>query len=64
MRNEHLLPVNIIDLVNKLNDPNIKENERLNYQLRIETISAYCAEALVKYHSKKPVVKPNTRVYR
>jgi hypothetical protein len=64
MKNEHLLPVNIIDLVEKLNDKNIRENERFNYQLRIEAISAYCAEALVKYHSKKTVVKPNTRVYR
>ena len=51
MKNEHLLPVNIIDLVNKFRDPNIRENEKLNYQLRLETIRNYCDESL-----KKPVV--------
>lgn len=57
MKNLHLVPVNIVDLVEKLNDPNIHENERNNYIIRIETIRDYCASALAKNHSNyKPVL--------
>ena len=64
MKNLHLVPVNIVDLVEKLNDKNIKENERINYQLRLEAISTYCAEAMVKLNNKKPAVIPTTRAFR
>ena len=63
MKNEHLLPVNIIDLVEKINDPNTRENERNNYVLRLETIRDYCTAALSKpftqtfSHNRKKNVK-------
>jgi hypothetical protein len=48
VKNEHLLPVNIVDLVAKLNQPGIRENERMNYVLRLETIRDYCDAAVRK----------------
>jgi len=57
MKNEHLLPVNIIDLVEKYRQPNLRENERMSYQLRLETIRDYVDQAL----KTKPVVFPSTR---
>jgi hypothetical protein len=64
MKNLHLIPVNVLDLVEKLNDSTIKENEHLNYQLRLEAIRDYCSVALNKHSAKKPVIKSTTRVYR
>ena len=49
--NLHLVPVNVQDIVEKLSNKNMKENERMNYQLRLEAIRNYCDEVL-----KKPVV--------
>lgn len=54
MKNLHLVPVNIVDLVEKLNDKNIRENEHNNYVLRIEAIRDYCAAAIAKQYSQKP----------
>ena len=48
VKNEHLLPVSIVDLVQKLHDPAIRENERMNYVLRLETIRDYCDAAVKK----------------
>jgi hypothetical protein len=64
MKNEHLIPVNIIDLAEKIKDVSIRENERNNYVLRLETTASFINEALMKHRSQKPVVKPNTRMYR
>jgi len=47
-KNEHLLPVNIVDLVEKLNQQGIRENERMNYVLRLEAIRDYCDAAIRK----------------
>ena len=49
MKNEHLVPVNIVDLVNKLNDKTIRENELQNYVLRLETTASYINESLTKH---------------
>jgi hypothetical protein len=64
MKNEHLVPVNIIDLTEKIKDVSIRENERNNYVLRLEATMAYINESLMKHRSQKPAVKPNTRMYR
>ena len=64
MKNLHLVPVNIQDLIDKMLDKNIRENEAMNYQLRLEAIRDYCSIAINKHLSNKPVSKPNTRVYR
>jgi hypothetical protein len=64
MKNEHLVPVNISDLVNKLNDKTMRENEKQNYVLRLESTAEYINEALMKHRSQKSVPKPNTRMFR
>jgi hypothetical protein len=64
MKNEHLIPVNIIDLVGKINDSTIRDNEKQNYVLRLEATVAYINESLTKQRSQKPVAKPNTRMFR
>lgn len=63
MKNEHLLPVNVIDLVNNFNNTK-NENEKLNYRFRLEAIRDYCDSAIKKNITSQPVKKPNTRVMR
>jgi len=46
MKNLHLLPANVMDLVDKIGDPNIRENERNNYILRLEAIRDYVTVSL------------------
>ena len=62
--NTHLIPVAVLDLVNKMQDKNINENERMNYQLRVEAIRDFCSQSVMKHISHKPVTKKNTRVVR
>ena len=45
MKNEHLVPINVIDIVEKLNYSS-NENERNNYIHRLEVIREYCDLAL------------------
>jgi hypothetical protein len=40
--------VNVIDLVEKINDKTIRENEKNNYVLRLEATASYISEALNK----------------
>jgi hypothetical protein len=62
MKNEHLLPVNVIDLGQKLMDFNIKENERSNYELRLEAIRDYCTMVLNTYsRDKSSFIEKNVR---
>jgi hypothetical protein len=37
-----------MDLVEKINDKTIRENEKNNYVLRLEATAAYISEALTK----------------
>lgn len=53
MKNQHLIPINIIDLVDKINDPRTNENERNNYILRLETIKEFCEIAIKKDKDRK-----------
>jgi hypothetical protein len=46
---QHLVPVNVIDLVEKINDPNVRENERNNYIFRLEATASYITESVSKY---------------
>jgi hypothetical protein len=48
MKNEHLVPVVVQDIVNRLNDNNIKENERANLLLRLDAIRDYVTAAVVR----------------
>lgn len=47
MKNLHLVPVNVIDIGEKISQSNIHENERANYLLRLEVTRDYC-DALIK----------------
>ena len=60
MKNLHLIPVNIFDLVEKLNDKSIRENEAMNYQLRLETIRDYITNSL-NTHSRDKHPLMNTK---
>lgn len=62
MKNLHLVPVNIIDIVEKVNDKTLRENEHMNYVLRLETIRDYCSDALSK--QKSPFVAKQDRFSR
>ena len=48
MKNEHLIPINIQDIVNRLNSKDIKENEKANLLLRLDAIRDYVTAAVVK----------------
>lgn len=48
MKNDHLVPVNIQDIVNRLNDKTTRENERANLLLRLDAIRDYVTAAVVK----------------
>lgn len=52
MKNEHLVPIIIQDIVNKLNDKTIRENERANLLLRLDAIRDYVTAAVVKANQK------------
>lgn len=51
MKNQHLIPINVVDIVEKLNSTT-NENERTNYIVRLETIRDYCDQAIKKAPSK------------
>ena len=48
MKQEHLIPANVLDIGTKLLNSNLLENERLNYIIRLETIRDYCITTLNK----------------
>lgn len=64
-KNQHLVPVNIQDLADKLSDKNLRENEYYNYIMRMEAIRDFCSETLRKSESKTStsmaVKKPSRR---
>lgn len=53
MKNLHLVPINVLDLIDKINDTSIKENERNNYVLRLEAIRDYTTTCLNTYSRDK-----------
>jgi hypothetical protein len=63
MKNEHLLPVSIIDLVEKFENKAISEHERVNYQMRVEAVVEYCNDALNK-HKPKTVYKEIDKAFK
>lgn len=52
MKNEHLVPVVVQDIVNKLNDKSVRENEKANLLLRLDAIRDYVTAAVVKANQK------------
>lgn len=62
IKNEHLIPVNIIDLVDKFSKTN-NQNEKLNYQFRLEAIRDYCDEVLKKNLSSLPIDHTKNKMF-
>jgi uncharacterized protein (DUF433 family) len=52
MKNLHLVPVNVQDIVEKMMDGATRENERMQYVLRVEAIRDFCAEAIRRQENK------------
>lgn len=52
MKNEHLVPVLVQDIVNRLNEKDVRENERANLLIRLDAIRDYVTAAIVKEHQK------------
>jgi len=61
MKNLHLVSANVIDLVDKINDPNLRENERNNYVLRLEAIRDYTTTCLNTYFRDKQSFSNNRK---
>jgi len=47
-KNLHLVPINVVDIVERLNSKDLRDNERQILLQRLETIRDYCAAAVVK----------------
>jgi len=51
MKNDHLVPPLVIDLVERLNTKTLMENEKLNIVLRLEATRDYIDKAIPKKES-------------
>lgn len=49
MKNDHLIPVNIQDIINRLKGVDLSQNERFVLIQRLEAIRDFCADAVKKY---------------
>ena len=54
MKNEHLIPPGVLDIIEKVRVPNIRENEKLNLTLRLEASRDAINETLEEIN--KPTV--------
>jgi hypothetical protein len=52
MKNEHLVPVLVQDIVKRLNEKDVRENERANLLIRLDAIRDYVTAAIVKENQK------------
>jgi len=52
IKNQHLIPVNVLDLVEKINSKYINEYEKQNYIMRLEAIRDCCDNAVKKANNK------------
>jgi hypothetical protein len=48
MKNEHLVPINVQDIVNRLKEKNLSYNERMVLIQRLEAIRDFIHNAIVK----------------
>lgn len=56
-----MIPVNVIDLVEKLQNPNVRDPEKTNLLQRVETIRDYCNSAVVKFNNKNSMKNYNRK---
>lgn len=52
MRNQHLIPINVLDIVDKINNENTNVNERNNLIHRLEVIKEYTEKEYNKVKKK------------
>jgi hypothetical protein len=52
MKNDHLVPVNVQDIVNRLKEKNLSNNERLVLLQRLEAIRDFVSNAITKVGSR------------
>jgi hypothetical protein len=64
MKNQHLIPPSVLDIVEKLSSSTAHTNEKLNYIMRLEAIRDYCVMNIDKHSGKEFVTKPAKRGYR
>ena len=50
MKNEHLVPVNIQDIVSRLKERSVSTNEKLVLLQRLEAIRDFCDDAYKKHN--------------
>ena len=57
MKNEYLVPVNVVDIVDKLKTQNISTNERMNLVMRLEAIRDFCDKNARRYSGELDTAK-------
>lgn len=50
MKNQHLIPANVLDIVQRFNEAN--ETEKLYLLQRIEAINQLCSQTIAKFESR------------
>lgn len=61
MKNEYLVPVNVVDIVEKLKTQNLSINERMNLVMRLEAIKEYCDKAVRRFNGEIDTAKRYTK---
>jgi hypothetical protein len=64
MKNMHLIPPSVIELVDNLQDPKCHENQKQNYELRLLAIRDYCNDIIVKLEKSRISKVPKFNVVR
>ncbi len=52
MKNDHLVPVVVQDIVKRLQNSDINQNEKYNLLIRLDAIRDYVTEAVVKANNE------------
>lgn len=55
MKNDHLIPPSIFDIIDRMNHPTVGENELSNYIIRLEAIRDICDQTLKKHENSKKI---------
>jgi hypothetical protein len=63
-KNMHLVPVNIQDIADKINDPTTRDNELQNYIMRLEAVRDFCNETITKAKNEQKKRVPAWKVTR
>lgn len=64
MKNLHLVPPSVTDIVEKYSSPIAHENEKMNYILRLEAIRDYCNDIVTKHNNSSTFISVRGREKR